>query len=703
MERVVHDLACGLATRYRGRIEVSVLYCHRYVELPESLPYEVFFEEAGSLRAFPRKVARQLGRDRYDVVVIAQFEPTVLVWLLHRLARGKSRFVMHLHGNPKVEGTTSRRARLAFSLFNLLVPRMDKVIAVSPALARYLALRTGHADVADYLPNPVRQFGEVVRTAGASGPVRFLTIGRLARQKGHDVLIEAFAQLIGQGVDAHLTIVGDGEERDALSAQIERLGLAGKVRLAGKIAYPAAELAEAECFVSASRWEGFGVAIVEAMSAGLPVIATDCDFGPTDLIDMPEKGEVVPAEDAGALAAAMADFASRARARAGDRCGARPPPSSASTTWSPSTRPCSRDWPGGGTWRVADAKAAESESMPVQAGGEALGGRTAGSAAWLIGGRLFTKFVEFLSLLVLAQLLTPEDFGVIAIAMTLVTIVEAVFELPITQVLIARRAISQRHLDTAFTLSALRGGALTLVVWASAVPFAHFYRNDTLVWMILALGVAPGLRGMGSPGLVLYARELKYRREIAAELVCKTGSLVCSVAAAWWLRDYRALMVGIVATPTIWILASYALAPYRPRLSLAEWPLFADFLGWTTGAQLLAAINWQCDRLILGRFVSPAQLGIYSVANDLSYVPEQALSVPSCARSCRSSRLSQTSARVWRRPMSRPRMPCWPSARRCFWGCACWPSPPSRSRWATSGWGPSRCCSGCRSRSSRRF
>ncbi|TYC90273.1 glycosyltransferase [Novosphingobium sp. BW1] len=316
MERVVHDLACGLARRYRRRIEVSVLYCHRYVELPESLPYEVLFEQVGSLRAFPRKVARQLGRDRYDVVVIAQFEPTVLVWMLHRLARGKTRFVMHLHGNPKVEGTTSRRARLAFSLFNLLVPRMDKVIAVSPALARYLASRTGHADVADYLPNPVRQFGEVVRTAGSGGPVRFLTIGRLARQKGHDVLIEAFAQLIAQGIDAHLTIVGDGEEQDALSAQIGRLGLACKVRLAGKIAYPAAELAEAECFVSASRWEGFGVAIVEAMSAGLPVIATDCDFGPTDLIDMPEKGEVVPAEDVGALAAAMAGFAARARSRA---------------------------------------------------------------------------------------------------------------------------------------------------------------------------------------------------------------------------------------------------------------------------------------------------------------------------------------------------------------------------------------------------
>jgi O-antigen/teichoic acid export membrane protein len=78
----------------------------------------------------------------------------------------------------------------------------------------------------------------------------------------------------------------------------------------------------------------------------------------------------------------------------------------------------------------------------------------------------------------------------------------------------------------------------------------------------------------------------------------------------------------------MWIVATYALAPYRPRFSLASWRGFAHFMSWTTGAQLLSAFNWQCDRLLLGRFVARAELGSFSLANDLSFIPEQALIKP---------------------------------------------------------------------------
>ncbi|MBT0668694.1 oligosaccharide flippase family protein [Novosphingobium profundi] len=641
MERVVHDLALGLSSHYADQFDVTVLYCRRYPELPEDLPYSVIWEEVDQLRGFPLRVARRLGRRNFDLVVIAQFEPTALVWLCHRLMGGKARFIMHFHGNPRIEGGGSRRARLAFSLFNRIVPRMDKVIAVSPSLARYVDGRTGRPGLTDYLPNPVRQFAEVERAVPREGPVHFVTIGRLAWQKGHDVLVAAFARLVARGIDARLTIVGDGDEYAALAQQIETLGLAGKVHLAGSVAYPAQHLAEADCFVSGSRWEGFGVAIVEGLSAGLCVIATDCEFGPSDLIDTPQKGWIVPVEDAEALAEAMAAFVQNERALEDEAVrraaaaffrldnvvaqhaamlgsmaqGGAPAHSEADDA--PSEAPVSGD--------VACSAVPPPPEAPANG---ALGGRTAGSAVWLMGGRLFTKAVEFLTLLALAQLLTPADFGVVAIAMTLVTIIEAVFELPIYQVLIARNEIERRHLDTAFTLGLLRGLALTLVVWALALPFAHFYKSENLAWMILALGLAPGLRGMGSPRLVVYARNLNYRREIAAEMICKTGSLVLSVLGAWAFRDYRALMIGILATPSIWIVATYLLAPYRPRFSLAQWSSFRGFLGWTTAAQLIAAINWQCDRLILGRFVAPAQLGTYSVANDLSYVPELALIRP---------------------------------------------------------------------------
>jgi glycosyltransferase involved in cell wall biosynthesis len=187
---------------------------------------------------------------------------------------------MHLHGNPKKERSSSRRARFAFCFFNALLPRMHKIVAVSPGLARYIEEHVGHHVRVEYLPNPVRQFSGVTRPARPDGAVAFVTVGRLSWEKGHDILVEAFAKVLSGGLDAHLTIVGDGAAHTELVALVQRLGVGDRVRLTGKIPNPAWELEQADCFVSASRWEGFGVAIVEALSAGLYVIASDCEFGP---------------------------------------------------------------------------------------------------------------------------------------------------------------------------------------------------------------------------------------------------------------------------------------------------------------------------------------------------------------------------------------------------------------------------------------
>ena len=309
IEHVVHGIAGGLATMFSDQFDVTVLYCGRYAEVSGVLPYHVIFEDVARLRTFPAKVGKHIGHKRYDAVIIAQFEATALVWLYHRLRGGRARFVMHLHGNPKVESTGSLRARLAFLSFRHIASRMHRVVAVSASLGQYLEGRVRDPELVEYLPNPVRQFSDVASTTVAGAPVSFVSIGRLARQKGHDVLIHAFAKLIATGVDARLEIVGGGDEHVPLEALIAELKLNDRVRLRGTIANPEAQLAAADCFVSASRWEGFGVAIVEALSAGLYVIATDCEFGPSDVINAPELGRIVPSENPDRLADAMYDFA----------------------------------------------------------------------------------------------------------------------------------------------------------------------------------------------------------------------------------------------------------------------------------------------------------------------------------------------------------------------------------------------------------
>ncbi len=241
--------------------------------------------------------------------------------------------------------------------------------------------------------------------------------------------------------------------------------------------------------------------------------------------------------------------------------------------------------------------------------------------------RLIAKSIDFLTLMVLARLLSPAQFGIVAVAMTLIYIVEAVLELPIGQVLV-RIEIKRSHLDTAFTLGVLRGVILAIIVTALAWPFSYFYNDERLIGLIAILSLAPAIRGMLSPRLAVYAQMLNYKRDFAIELSAKVIAFLLSVSAAFIFRDYRALIIGTLATPIVMMILSYVLAPYRPRLSLTEWPEFAQYIGWSTASQLLAALNWQCDRLVLGRYVSRARLGEFSLANDLSYLPEQAIIKP---------------------------------------------------------------------------
>ncbi len=148
------------------------------------------------------------------------------------------------------------------------------------------------------------------------GQRRVLAAGRLCREKGFDLLLEAWARVAARHSGWELCIAGAGADRAALEAQAARLGLKGSVRLLGVVRSMSEAYLSASLFVLSSRHESFGLVLIEAKSFGLPVVSFDCPFGPREIVADGTDGLIVAGGDVGALADALSALMASGERRA---------------------------------------------------------------------------------------------------------------------------------------------------------------------------------------------------------------------------------------------------------------------------------------------------------------------------------------------------------------------------------------------------
>ncbi|MGO4669262.1 lipopolysaccharide biosynthesis protein [Bosea sp. 2RAB26] len=254
--------------------------------------------------------------------------------------------------------------------------------------------------------------------------------------------------------------------------------------------------------------------------------------------------------------------------------------------------------------------------------------KTIRGAGWLIFSRLLGRLIDVFTLLILARILTPADFGITALATSLIVIVDTVLEIPVTQALIRLKGLDRSHLDTGFTLGMLRSLLSAAVILMAAWPFALLYNDYRLIPLVAVLAIGPIARGLYSPSMVHFVREMNFRQAFIAELAGKSCAVIVAIATVIWGGGYWAIAANSVVAALVTTIASYVLAPYRPSLSLSRLADFSSFIGWFVSAQAVAALNWQFDRVLLGRFVDRATLGQYTVARDLAVFPTQSLIGP---------------------------------------------------------------------------
>jgi glycosyltransferase involved in cell wall biosynthesis len=295
---VLHEMTGELSSQVPARARVVTLAAGR------------------TIAALPGLV-RFLRAQRPDVLLSGLGHNNVAALWARRVARVDTAVVVCQHNALSRESAaigTWQHALLP-GLYRAFVGDADAIVAVSGGVAADMTAAAGVSpDRITIIPNPVvspRMHGssdERPADPWFHDPGRpvFVAMGRLVPQKDFATLIRAFARIDATPLP-RLVILGQGPLRADLQALAAELGVGDRVRLLGFVTNPFPYVRHARAFVLSSLYEGFGVVLVEAMACGTPVIATDCPFGPAEILDGGRFGRLVPVSDPRALARAMRD------------------------------------------------------------------------------------------------------------------------------------------------------------------------------------------------------------------------------------------------------------------------------------------------------------------------------------------------------------------------------------------------------------
>jgi O-antigen/teichoic acid export membrane protein len=257
-----------------------------------------------------------------------------------------------------------------------------------------------------------------------------------------------------------------------------------------------------------------------------------------------------------------------------------------------------------------------------------IGGRIAKGAAWIAASRLVISVLGFVNVLVLARLLTPEDFGLVAIVMAASAIMMAATELSLSQALVQHRDPEEEHYHTAFTINLLRAVIVAAIAVALSGPVAAAYGDARLGPLFLSIGLSALIVGGINPRLALMSRDLVFWQDFATRASDKLVAVVTSIAVAAIWQSYWALVIGVVAGQVCALVVSYVIIPFRPRLSLSRWRDLMSFSVWVGLGQAVNTINWRFDQLLAGYMLGNTQLGYYSVGDRLAVLPTREATQP---------------------------------------------------------------------------
>lgn len=246
----------------------------------------------------------------------------------------------------------------------------------------------------------------------------------------------------------------------------------------------------------------------------------------------------------------------------------------------------------------------------------------------MILGRISARTIGVISTLILARVLLPEDFGLVAMATSIVAVIELLRAFGFDTALIQKQQANREHYDTAWTFNVSVGLVAGVAVLLLAVPASRFYSEPRIVTIMSVLALGLAVQGFENVGVVDFRKYLQFDRDFSFTLGAKLAGFLVTVPLAVAYRSYWALVAGIMVTRFWAVAASFVMHPYRPRLSLAASRELFGFSKWLLLNNLLLYLKSRASDFVIGRQSGARSLGLFNMSYEIANLPTTELVMP---------------------------------------------------------------------------
>lgn len=234
---------------------------------------------------------------------------------------------------------------------------------------------------------------------------------------------------------------------------------------------------------------------------------------------------------------------------------------------------------------------------------------------------MLTRVLGLASTLVLARILVPADFGLLAMASTFAAAIDSLSQLGLQDALVRRISDDRTLFATAFTLQAGRALVTSALIALCAPVASWWFGEPRLMPMLLVLGAGAIVAGLENVGIVEFRREMRFDMQFKLLAVPRLLQVATTIPLAIAMQSYWALMAGIIVAKLARTVMTYIVHPYRPALRIDGWRELAGFSFWTWMTGVVAVVWDRCDPFVVGPVAGTAQLGIYLLAFEVAILP----------------------------------------------------------------------------------